>query len=96
MPAWVSHAGWPTRLERVVVSPKIDSLTCMTLQEIEPEALALGESDRAALIRSLMKTLPLSGSEVGDDEAPRDGQWFPLSKPGFRRVFDAARLSDLF
>jgi len=41
----------------------------MKLEEIERDALALGEGDRAALILSLMETLPAPGSDVGDDEA---------------------------
>jgi hypothetical protein len=43
----------------------------MKLQEIEREAFALGESDRAALILSLMQTLRAPGCDVGDDEALR-------------------------
>ncbi|MCC7187039.1 MAG: hypothetical protein IT185_12400 [Acidobacteria bacterium] len=43
----------------------------MKLQEIEREALALGESDRAALILTLMETLPAPGSDVDNDEALR-------------------------
>lgn len=93
MLGWVCHscsqAGW----SGLQISPEIDTFTRMKLQEIEREALALGESDRAALILSLMETLPAPGSDVGDDEALRrdeemeSGKVAPISHEEFvRRV----------
>lgn len=40
----------------------------MELQEIEHEALALSEPERARLIASLIDTLGPAGTEVSDDE----------------------------
>jgi putative addiction module component (TIGR02574 family) len=43
----------------------------MKLQEIEHEALALSEAERAALVLSLMDTLAAPGADIGDDEVLR-------------------------
>lgn len=93
MRAWVWHSCWQARWGGLQISPWIDMLTRMKLQEIEREALALGESDRAALILSLMETLPAPGSDVGDEEALRrdeemgSGKVVPISHEEFvRRV----------
>jgi putative addiction module component (TIGR02574 family) len=43
----------------------------MKLQEIEREALALSESERAALVLSLMDTLSAPGTEITDEEVLR-------------------------
>jgi hypothetical protein len=73
------------------ISSAIDTLTRMTLQEIEREALALGGSDRAALPLSLMETLPAPGSDVGDDETLRrdeelaSGRVLPIDHEDFIR-----------
>lgn len=93
MLAWVWHSYWEAGWGGLQISSKVDTLTRMKLQEIEREALALGESDRAALILSLMETLPAPGSDVGDDEALRrdeemeSGKVAPISHEEFvRRV----------
>ena len=41
----------------------------MSFAEIEHEALALPESQRAALVAALLGTLPAPGSELSDAEA---------------------------
>jgi putative addiction module component (TIGR02574 family) len=43
----------------------------MKLQEIEREALALSESEHAALVLSLMDTLSAPGTEITDEEVLR-------------------------
>ncbi len=43
----------------------------MKLQDIEREALGLGESERAELVLSLMRTLGAPGAEVTDEEVSR-------------------------
>jgi len=69
----------------------------MTLQEMEREALALGERDRAVLILSLMETLPAPGSDVGDDEALRrdeeleSGRVLPIDPEVFIRDVGLSR-----
>jgi hypothetical protein len=80
------------------ISSEIDTFTRMKLQEIEREAWALSESDRAALILSLMETLPAPGSDVGDDEALRrdeemkSGRVSPIDHKEFvRRVGQGRR-----
>lgn len=79
------------------IPPKIYRFQRMKLQEIEREALALGESDRAALILSLMETLPAPGSDVGDDEALRrdeeieSGKVTPISHEEFVRRIGESR-----
>jgi len=40
----------------------------MKLAEIEQEALALPDRERASLVAKLLNTLPLPGTEVSDDE----------------------------
>jgi putative addiction module component (TIGR02574 family) len=43
----------------------------MKLVEIEQEALALPDSDRAALAAKLLDTLPPPGTDVSDEEVER-------------------------
>ena len=43
----------------------------MKLAEIEQEALALTEGERAALATKLLDTLPPPGTDVSDDEVER-------------------------
>lgn len=43
----------------------------MKLAEIEQEALALTEGERAALAAKLLDTLPPPGTDVSDDEVER-------------------------
>lgn len=43
----------------------------MKLAEIEQEALALPERERAALATKLLDTLPAPGMDVSDDEVDR-------------------------
>lgn len=74
MLASVWHSCWRAGWGGLLISPEVDTLPRMKLQEIEREALALGESERAALILSLMETLPAPGSDIGDDEALRRDQ----------------------
>lgn len=84
-------------LERVADPTRIDSFPRMTLQEIEREALVLGESDRAALLLSLMETLPAPGSAVRDDEALRrdeemeSGRVLPIDHEDFIRDVGLSR-----
>jgi len=40
----------------------------MTLNEIQQEAIALPERQRADLIRTLLDTLPPSGADISDEE----------------------------
>ena len=47
------------------------NLLAMKLQEIEQEALALSEPERAALVLSLMDTLSAPGMEMTDEEVLR-------------------------
>lgn len=69
----------------------------MNLPEIEQEALALGEQERAALVVRLISTLPASIAEVSDDEAiQRDeelenGTVKPLTQDEFVRRAEKAR-----
>lgn len=46
----------------------------MKLAEIEQEALALSERDRASLAAKLLDTLPPAGTEVSDEEVERREQ----------------------
>ena len=46
----------------------------MKPQDIEQEALALSESDRAELVLSLMRTLVAPGADVTDEEVLRRGE----------------------
>ena len=43
----------------------------MKLQDIEQEALGLSESERAALVLSLMRTLAPPGADITDEEISR-------------------------
>ena len=43
-------------------------LSSMTIAELEKEALALTENERARLAVSLLETLPAPHAEVSDDE----------------------------
>ncbi|HEX4265440.1 MAG TPA: addiction module protein [Verrucomicrobiae bacterium] len=43
----------------------------MKLTEIEQEALALSETERASLAAKLLDTLPPPGTEVSDEEVDR-------------------------
>lgn len=49
-------------------------LADMKLAEIEQEALALPDRERASLVAKLLDTLPLPGTEVSDDEVERREQ----------------------
>jgi hypothetical protein len=40
----------------------------MSLAEVEKQALALSENERARLAASLLETLPPSGAEISDEE----------------------------
>lgn len=97
MAAWVWHSCWQAGWSGLQISSEIDTFTRMKLQEIEREALALGESDRAALILSLLETLPAPGSDVGDDEALRreeemeSGKVTPISHEEFVRRIGESR-----
>jgi hypothetical protein len=46
----------------------------MKLAEIEQEALALSEQERASLAAKLLKTLPPPGTDVSDEEVERREQ----------------------
>lgn len=67
------------------------------MQEVEREALALGEGDRAALVLALMGTLPAPGSDLDDQEALRRDQELesaevaPVSHEEFFRTVQAKR-----
>ena len=68
------HGGQPRR--RSGLSPVADRnrslyLAGMKLAEIEQEALALTEGERAALATKLLDTLPPPGTDVSDDEVER-------------------------
>jgi putative addiction module component (TIGR02574 family) len=65
----------------------------MKLAEIEHEALALSERERASLAAKLLDTLPPAGSDVSDEELERreqelnSGQVAPILHEEFvRRV----------
>jgi putative addiction module component (TIGR02574 family) len=59
---------WLQRVNRA------DILQTMKLAEIEQEALALTDQERASLVAKLLDTLPLQGTEVSDDEVERREQ----------------------
>ncbi len=69
----------------------------MKLQEVEQEALALTESDRVALVLSLMDTIAPDTTDVSDEEAlSRDaemesGKVAPMMHDEFVRKVQAAR-----
>ena len=46
-------------------------LAAMNLAEIEQEALALSERERASLAAKLLETLPPVGTDVSDEEVER-------------------------
>ena len=48
-----------------------DIFTSMKLEEIEREAIALGERDRVDLVCKLLDTLPPPGTDVSDEEVAR-------------------------
>ena len=43
-------------------------LSAMSLAEVEKQALALNENERARLAASLLETLPPPGAEISDEE----------------------------
>ena len=69
----------------------------MKLQEVEQEALALNEADRAALVLSLMDTLTPVVTEVNDDEVSRrdeemeNGSLSPMMHEEFVRRVQSQR-----
>ena len=69
----------------------------MKLPEIEQEALALNEQERAALVLTLMDTLPVPALEVSDEEAMRrdeeleSGIVTPLTHEEFSRTVRETR-----
>jgi len=73
----------------------------MNLREIEQEALALSEPDRAALVLSLMDTLVPVGTEVSDDgvlrrdEEMEKGEVAPMMHEEFVRRIQADRREGL-
>jgi putative addiction module component (TIGR02574 family) len=65
----------------------------MKLAEIEQEALALSETERAALAAKLLDTLPPPGTDISDEEVERreremdSGEVTPILQEEFvRRV----------
>jgi putative addiction module component (TIGR02574 family) len=65
----------------------------MKLTEIEQEALALSESERASLAAKLLDTLPPPGTDISDEEVERreremdSGEVTPILQEEFvRRV----------
>ena len=69
----------------------------MKLAEIEQEALALSEQERASLAVKLLDTLPPPGTDVSDEEIERrereleSGQVEPISHEEFVRRVQAGR-----
>ena len=69
----------------------------MTLSQIQQEAVALTERQRVDLLRTLLDTLPPSGTDVSDEDvAARErelesGQVEPLSHEEFARRVQAER-----
>lgn len=69
----------------------------MKLAEIEQEALALTEDERATLASKLLDTLPLPGVDVSDDEVERrereleSGEVAAISHEEFVRRVQAER-----
>ena len=69
----------------------------MKFAEVEQEALALAESERAALATKLLDTLPPPGTDVSDDEIERrdreleSGQVAAISHEEFVRRVQAER-----
>ena len=69
----------------------------MSLKDIEQEALALSERDRAALIATLLETLPDPATDVSDGEVTErerdldNGAVQPISHEEFVRRVQADR-----
>ena len=69
----------------------------MSLKEIEQEALALPERERAALVATLLETFPDSATDVSDAEVAQreseleSGAVEPLSHDEFVRRVQAER-----
>ena len=69
----------------------------MKLAEIEQEALALSERDRASLAAKLLDTLPPPGTDVSDEEVERreqeleSGQIAAISHEEFVRRVEQSR-----
>jgi putative addiction module component (TIGR02574 family) len=68
-------------------------LSTMKFAEIEQEALALSEAERASLAAKLLDTLPPPGTDISDEEVDRrdaemdSGQVTPILREEFvRRV----------
>ena len=57
--------------EDVAERPRREYLAGMKLMEIEQEALALSDRERASLAVKLLDTLPPPGTEVSDEEVER-------------------------
>jgi putative addiction module component (TIGR02574 family) len=72
-------------------------LAAMKLAEIEQEALALSERERASLAARLLDTLPPPGTDVSDDEVERrereleSGQVAAISHEEFVRLVQQDR-----
>ena len=75
MPAWEWHSCWQAGWSGLQILSEIDTFTRMKLQEIEREALALGQSDRAALILSLRACLKIRGELVLTEIANKSVAW---------------------
>ncbi len=69
----------------------------MKLAEIEQEALALPDRERASLVAKLIGTLPFPEAEVSDDEVEQrerdldSGQVAPISHEEFVRGIERER-----
>lgn len=70
----------------------------MKLAEIEREALALSDRERASLAATLLDTLPPSGTDISDEEVERrereldSGEVTPMLREEFvRRVQEERR-----
>jgi hypothetical protein len=72
-------------------------LAIMTLAEIEHQALALSERERASLAANLLDTLPPAGTDVSDEEVERrereleSGQAAAISHEEFVRRVEEER-----
>jgi putative addiction module component (TIGR02574 family) len=69
----------------------------MKLAEIEQEALALSDSERASLAAKLLDTLPPAGTDVSDEEIERrereleSGEVTPISREELDRSLQRER-----
>jgi hypothetical protein len=69
----------------------------MTLAEVQKQALALSESERARLAASLLETLPPPGTDVSDEEVwereaeMESGHVQPISHEEFVRRVERER-----